>query len=184
MLVLLTDAQTNNAPFVTRTEAHERVVNQNRPKKLKMKNIQMRKYSTENNDKRTWLIPYMGNASFVAASALKQFGINSMVLPTNKENGYEIARRHIYTEVCHPLKGVVGDALGFLKEEAVKKGKKYVEENYLVVLPTTSGPCRFGKYKELLREFMDREGLQDVPVAGPSSETDYFDIPLPESLVH
>jgi predicted nucleotide-binding protein (sugar kinase/HSP70/actin superfamily) len=31
MLVLLTDAQTNNAPFVTRTEAHERVVNQTKP---------------------------------------------------------------------------------------------------------------------------------------------------------
>ena len=180
MLVLLTDAQTNNAPFITRTEAHERVVNQNKLKKIKTKNIQLRKYSTENNDKRTWLIPHMGSGSFIIASSLKQFGINAKVLPTNTEKGYEIARRHIYTEVCHPLKGVVGDALGFLKEEIEKKGKKYVEDNYLVILPTTSGPCRFGKYKELLREFMDREGLEEVPVAGPSSETDYFDVPLPK----
>jgi len=182
VLVLLTDAQTNNAPFVTRTEAHERVVNQNKLKKIKLADIQLRKYSTERNDKRVWMLPYMGDASFVGASAFKHFGINARVLPTNTERGYEIARKHIYTEVCHPLKGVVGDALGFLLGEVEKKGKKYVEENYLVMLPTTSGPCRFGKYKELLREFMDREGLQEVPVAGPSSETDYFDIPLPQKF--
>jgi len=181
-LVLLTDAQTNNAPFVTRTEAHERVVNQSKPKKLKLEKIRLREYSTENNDRRVWLIPYMGDSSFVAAAGLKHFGINSRVLPTNTEKGYEIARKHIYTEVCHPLKGVVGDALGFLNEEIEKRGKDYVEENYLVMLPTTSGPCRFGKYVEVLREFMDREGLAEIPIAGPSSEADYFDIPIPEKV--
>ncbi|MHC4459986.1 MAG: acyl-CoA dehydratase activase-related protein [Planctomycetota bacterium] len=181
-LVLLTDAQTNNAPFVTRTEAHERVVNQNKPRKLKLGGIRLREYSTENNDRRVWLIPYMGDSSFVAAAGLKHFGINSRVLPTNTEKGYEIARKHIYTEVCHPLKGVVGDALGFLNEEIEKRGKNYVEENYLVMLPTTSGPCRFGKYVEVLRDFMDKEGLAEIPIAGPSSETDYFDIPIPEKV--
>jgi len=178
MLALLTDAQTNNAPFVTRTEAHERVVNQTNISKLNIPNI--RRYSNDGTDTRTWLIPYMGDGSVAATSGLKHFGINSEVLPTNTERGYEVARRHIYTEVCHPLKGVVGDALGFLQQEIENKGKEYVEENYLVMLPTTSGPCRFGKYTEILRELLDREGLEKVPVVGPSSETDYIDIPLPK----
>lgn len=182
MLVLLTDAQTNNAPFITRTEAFERVVEQSKPKKLKTENIKIKSYSTETNDKRIWLIPYMGDASFIGTAVLKYFGIDSQVLPTNTQKGYEIARKHIYTEVCHPLKGVVGDVLGFLDREIKEKGKKYVEENYLVMLPTTSGPCRFGKYKEILREFADREGLEKVPIAGPSSTTGYFDIPLPEKF--
>lgn len=180
LLTLLTDAQTNNAPFVTRTEAHERVVNQSKQERLKIKGLRQTKYSADNNDNRIWLIPYMGDAAYVAVSALKHFGIDGKVLPTNTQRGYEIARKHIYTEVCHPLKGVVGDALGFLSEQVEKNGKKYVEENYLVMLPTTSGPCRFGKYTELLRIFMDREGLEEVPITGPSSETDYFDIPLPK----
>jgi len=180
LLTLLTDAQTNNAPFVTRTEAHERVVNQSKTKGLEIG--QLKRYSNDNTEKRTWLIPYMGDASFVAVAGLKHFGINSQVLPTNTQRGYEIARRHIYTEVCHPLKGVVGDALDFLKEEIERKSKGYVENNYLVMLPTTSGPCRFGKYIEILREFMDREGLEKVPVVGPSSETDYLDIPFPKGL--
>jgi len=182
LLTLLTDAQTNNAPFVTRTEAHERVVNQTKPKKLRIEDTRPGKCPTENNDQRIWLIPYMGDASHVAVSALKHFGINGRVLPTNTQNGYEIARRHIHTEVCHPLKGVVGDAMGFLNEQIERKGKQYVEDNYLVMMPTTSGPCRFGKYTEVLRILMDREGLGKVPIAGPSSETDYFDIPVPEKV--
>jgi activator of 2-hydroxyglutaryl-CoA dehydratase/predicted nucleotide-binding protein (sugar kinase/HSP70/actin superfamily) len=182
MLTLLTDAQTNNAPFVTRTEAHERVVDQIRPEKLKMESLQPRKHPVADNDLRIWLIPYMGDAAHVAVSALKHFGIDGKVLPTNTRKGYEIARKHIHTEVCHPLKGVVGDTLGFLNEQIEEKGRQYVEDNYLVMLPTTSGPCRFGKYTEALRIFMDREGLQNIPIAGPSSENDYFDMPVPEKV--
>jgi activator of 2-hydroxyglutaryl-CoA dehydratase/predicted nucleotide-binding protein (sugar kinase/HSP70/actin superfamily) len=180
MLVLLTDAQTNNAPFVTRTEAHERVVNQSRPRKLNFSKLTRR--AADESGKRAWLIPYMGNASYVAAAGLRYFGINSQVLPTNTQRGYELARKHIYTEVCHPLKGVVGDALAFLYEEMERTSRKNVEDNYLVMLPTTSGPCRFGKYTELVREFLGREGLGKIPVVGPSSEADYTDIPFPEGL--
>ncbi len=180
MLVLLTDAQTNNAPFVTRTEAHERVVNQSKPVKLRMQQLKIKTYDAT--EKRTWLIPYMGEASFIGAAGLRHYGVNSMVLPTATPRGDALARKHIHTEVCHPLKGVVGDAIGFLKEQIDKKGKQYVDEHYLVMLPTTSGPCRFGKYTELLREFLDREGLDKIPVAGPSSETDYFDIPMPKKM--
>ncbi len=180
LLTLLTDAQTNNAPFVTRTEAHERVVNQTKAEKVRIESLRPSRVSTENNDQRIWLIPYMGDAAHVAVSALKHFGIDGRVLPTNTQRGYEIARKHIHTEVCHPLKGVVGDTLGYLNELIEKEGRKYVEDNYLVMLPTTSGPCRFGKYVEALRIFMDREGMQKIPIAGPSSENDYFDIPIPD----
>jgi len=182
LLTLLTDAQTNNAPFITRTEAHERVVNQTKAEQVRIENLLPAKHSTDNNDRRIWLIPYMGDAAHVAVSALRHFGIEGKVLPTNTQRGYEIARKHIHTEVCHPLKGVVGDALGFLNEQIEKEGRRYVEDNYLVMLPTTSGPCRFGKYVEALRIFMDREGLQKIPIAGPSSENDYFDIPVTDKV--
>ncbi|MDI6448907.1 acyl-CoA dehydratase activase-related protein [Anaerobaca lacustris] len=180
LLVLVTDAQTNNAPFVTRTEAHERVVSESHPVAVDMKKLET--YSTNNYDKRTWLIPYMGDASYMGAAGLNHFGISSQVLPTDTPRGYEVARKHIYTEVCYPLKGVVGDAIGFLQEQIEKTSRREVEERYLVMLPTTSGPCRFGKYTELLQEFMRLEGLEKIPVVGPSSETDYIDIPLPQGL--
>ncbi|NIO20855.1 MAG: hypothetical protein GTN76_08985, partial [Candidatus Aenigmarchaeota archaeon] len=86
-------------------------------------------------EERTWLIPYMGDASFVGAAGLRHFGVNSIVLPTNTPRGYEIARKHIYTEVCHPLKGVVGDAIDFLQEEIERTSREFVESQYLVMLP-------------------------------------------------
>ncbi|HNY78285.1 MAG: acyl-CoA dehydratase activase-related protein [Sedimentisphaerales bacterium] len=180
LLVLVTDAQTNNAPFVTRTEAHERVVNESRP--VPVDATKLKGYSANSYNKRTWLIPYMGDASYMGAAGLNYFGISSQVLPTDTPRGYEVARKHISTEVCYPLKGVVGDAIGFLQEQIEKTSRQEVEDNYLVMLPTTSGPCRFGKYTELLQEFMRLEGLEKIPVVGPSSETDYIDIPLPEDL--
>jgi predicted nucleotide-binding protein (sugar kinase/HSP70/actin superfamily) len=180
LLVLLTDAQTNNAPFVTRTEAHERVVNQSRPVPLDIEKLKIHSGSTH--DQRIWLVPYMGDASYVAAGGLGHFGIEGRVLPTNTPRGYEVARKHVSTEVCYPLKGVVGDAIGFLQEQIEKTSRAFVENNYLVMLPTTSGPCRFGKYSEVVQHFMKLEGLEKVPVVGPSSETDYIDIPLPSGL--
>lgn len=180
LLVLVTDAQTNNAPFVTRTEAHERVVSQSRPVRLDLSKLQG--YAADSYDRRTWMIPYMGDASYVAAAGLRYFGVASDVLPTATPRGYEVARKHIYTEVCYPLKGVVGDAIGFLQDQIEKTSRRHVEENFLVMLPTTSGPCRFGKYTELLREFMRLEGLEKVPVVGPSSETDYIDVPTPRGV--
>jgi len=180
LLVLVTDGQTNNAPFVTRTEAHERVVSQSRPVRLDIDKLKI--HSSNSYDKRTWLVPYMGDASYMAVAGLKHFGIDGKVLPTNTPRGYEVARKHVSTEVCYPLKGVVGDAIGFLQEQIEQTSLQAVEDKYLVMVPTTSGPCRFGKYSEVVRHFMKVEGLEKIPVVGPSSETDYIDIPLPGGL--
>lgn len=181
LLVLVTDAQTNNAPFVTRTEAHERVVNQCKPRPLDQATIAIPK-PTLDAGKRVWLIPFMGNASYIGAAGLRHFGIESVVLPTNTPAGYELARKHIWTEVCYPLKGVLGDVLGFLRQQVDKDGLEVVRSRYLVMLPTTSGPCRFGKYTEMVRHFLEQEGLGDIPVVGPSSENDYIDIPFPPRM--
>lgn len=178
MLSLLTDAQTNNAPFVTRCEAYERVVQQSIPNELNIKVIKRRFYPKEENQERVWLIPYMGDGSFVISAACKYFGIKSHVLPTKTKLGYKIATRHINTEVCYPLKGVTGDTLSFLKEKAEEKGLKYVNKHYLILLPSADGPCRFGKFGEVVREFANKEGFEDVPIVGPSSGNDYADIPI------
>jgi len=122
------------------------------------------------------LIPFMGIGSRVAAACLRHFNIEAIVLPTNTRQGYELARKHIHTEVCHPLKGVVGDLLGFLAQETQRYGREAVTSRYVFILPTTDGPCRFGKYRETVRFFLDDEGYADLPIAGPTTQTDYLDI--------
>ena len=34
------------------------------------------------------------------------------------------------------------------------------------MMPTTSGPCRLGKYAEVVREFLDNEDMHEIPVMG------------------
>lgn len=126
--------------------------------------------------KRTWMIPYMGDASFAAAATLRYFDVAAQVLPTDTKRGFELAQKHIQSEACYPLKGVTGDTLDFLEKKIKEKGKKFVEDNYLIIMPTTCGPCRFGKYQETMRHFMDEEGLEKVPIGGPTTTTDYSDI--------
>jgi predicted nucleotide-binding protein (sugar kinase/HSP70/actin superfamily) len=118
----------------------------------------------------------MGISSRIAAACLRHFNIDAMVLPTYTREGYELARKHIHTEVCHPLKGVTGDVLAFLHAEKDKLGQEAVEQKYVFILPTTDGPCRFGKYRETVRFFMDDEGFARVPITGPTTQTDYLDI--------
>jgi predicted nucleotide-binding protein (sugar kinase/HSP70/actin superfamily) len=118
----------------------------------------------------------MGISSRIAAACLRHFNIDAMVLPTNTREGYELARKHIHTEVCQPLKGVVGDVLGYLYGEKDRLGQEAVERKYVFILPTTDGPCRYGKYRETVRFFLDEEGFGKVPIAGPSTKSDYLDI--------
>jgi len=183
LLTLLTDAQTNNAPFVTRMEAHEQVVDTSMRVKACPDFVStLRRSKKEDLLEREWLVPYMGDGSYIVSAVLHHFGIDSRVIPTNTSEGRGVADKHIHTEVCYPLKGVVSDVLGFLASEADKHGRNYVNSKYLVMLPAAGGPCRYGKYRELLRIFMDEEEFSGVPIEGPSSEQDYTDIPLPKGV--
>ncbi|PNR95787.1 acyl-CoA dehydratase activase-related protein [Petrotoga sp. 9PWA.NaAc.5.4] len=185
-LHLVTDAQTNNAPFVTRAEAHERVVRKSTPRTdLQLKDFVL--FPNGQKDKlklgqRLWLIPYMGEASNLGKAILKHCGIEARVLPTATVKTKEAADRFITTEVCFPLRGVVGDAMATLEEIAKEKGKKWINDNIVIFLPTTSGPCRFGKYGEVLKIFLHKEGMDNIPIISPSVDTGYLQIEAPEQF--
>lgn len=186
-LHLVTDAQTNNAPFVTRAEAHERVVKKATPKT----DLDLTNFVLFPNGKHTkqlklgdklWLIPYMGEASNLGVSILKHYGIESKVIPSATPKSKEYSDRFITTEVCFPLRGVVGDVMAELEELAEKKGKKWINENIVLFLPTTAGPCRFGKYGEVIKIFLKQEEMEGISLISPSSDVGYFDIEIPEQL--
>ena len=184
-LHLVTDAQTNNAPFVTRVEAHERVVAKARPRRnLEISDFTL--FSTKNEGQRQgnriWLIPYMGESSRFGAALLRHFGVSSQVLPTNTTHCREWANRFITTETCFPLRVIVGDILSHLDQLTRSKGSDWVRDRCLVFLPTTSGPCREGKYGEVLKIFLSQLGYPDLPVLGPSSEEGYADFISPDTV--
>ncbi len=177
-LHLMTDAQTNNAPFVTRAEAHQRVVKRHKS----AGDIPLSRFSflpvqkKIEGSKRRWLIPYMGEVSPIAAAAARHYGIDTRVLPTDTPESREAANRLIRMETCFPLKGVIGDVISSIEGLVEDIGAKKVQEDYLVFLPTTSGPCRFGKYVEALRLFLEEQGLGGIPIISPHAAKGYLDM--------
>lgn len=177
-LHLMTDAQTNNAPFVTRAEAHQRVVEKHKSTgdiPLSHFSFMPAKKKIEAG-KKHWLIPYMGEVSSIAAAAARHYGIDTRVLPTNTPQSREAANRLIQMETCFPLKGVIGDVASAIEELVENVGPQKVQEDFLVFLPTTSGPCRFGKYVEALQLFLEKQGLGGLPIISPHSGKGYLDM--------
>lgn len=186
-LHLVTDAQTNNAPFVTRAEAHERLVKKATPKtNIDLTNFVLFPNGKHNKQlelgKKLWLIPYMGEASNLGVSILRHYGIESKVIPSATPKSKEYSDRFLTTEVCFPLRGVVGDVMAELEEMAKEKGKKWINENIVLFLPTTAGPCRFGKYGEVIKIFLRQEGMEGIYLISPSADVGYFDIVVPEQF--
>jgi activator of 2-hydroxyglutaryl-CoA dehydratase/predicted nucleotide-binding protein (sugar kinase/HSP70/actin superfamily) len=221
-LHLVTDAQTNNAPFVTRAEAHERIVlrsalsdkresfspkaepnlSENAVSKAGAapslpcrgampgaattpatkrpsfsQNGITRTRQTGWGQERCWLIPNMGDGSRIAAAFLRHRGIAARSIPTDTPAARERGAALIKTETCFPLKGVVGDVMAFLDELADELGgREQVGATCLLALPTASGPCRFGKYAEVLRILLDQQGFETLPILCTSCDDAYLDI--------
>ncbi|MDO9509104.1 MAG: acyl-CoA dehydratase activase-related protein [Thermovirgaceae bacterium] len=174
-LHILTDAQTNNAPFVTRAEAFERVVSGWRPRETPMSLFSFARKRPDVTGGRRWLIPSMGNSSLLAAATCRHWGLDALTASTATPEAREAADRLISTETCFPLKGVIGDIISHLEREAREKGQDRVNEEYLVLLPTTSGPCRFGKYAEVMGITLDSLGFGGVPILSPTTANGYMD---------
>ncbi len=67
----------------------------------------------------------MGEASNLGVSILRHYGIESKVIPSaTPPKSKEYSDRFLTTEVCFPLRGVVGDVMAELEEMAKEKGKK------------------------------------------------------------
>ncbi len=175
LLQLVTDGQTNNAPFATRIEAQERVISLYRRSKTPRLESLFPVREPPRPD-RTWIVPYMGDISRLGAALLRHIGQPALCPPTATAASLAWADRVVMAENCLPLRGVVGDVLAFV-DEARRRGEE-PPDRFLVFLPTTCGPCRMGRYGEVLSIALERFGFGDIPVAGPSTATGYRDFPL------
>lgn len=185
LCLLQTDAHENNAPFKTRWEAVQDVVKEHEAGKVPPEVFKLNPVVFHDDKKdleqRVWVFPFMGPASYTGVSALKPFGIEGIVAPTNTPEAQEFARKHVTTEACMPTKGVVGDIIAQLYK--MHESGMDVNKDAAVLLPSAQGPCRFGQYRVILRKFLDKEGFDNVPIISPMSVNDYADIPIEHSLI-
>jgi len=122
-------------------------------------------------DPRVHLIwPSMGDLSTEAmnVASLRQ-GIHSTHLPLPDVHSTQLARNVASGKECIPALLVLGSILKFFSEVDPRSG----EDIYLVMVPSTLGPCRTGQYHVFFDRLFEEMGWKNVVLLVAGSENSY-----------
>ncbi len=113
-------------------------------------------------------IPQMSfEMSYLVAAAFRSVGIDAMPSPDSDEHTLELASRYTTGEECLPQRVILGNLLKVINANGFEAGKT------AYLLPTSSGPCRFGQYAPLIQKILREMGHEDVLVFSPTSSDGY-----------
>jgi len=127
---------------------------------------------------KTLYVPSMSDHAYPFCAALKRFGFNAEVIPEADEESLELGRRYTSGRECFPCVVTTGDMVKLCQSDSFDRQKA------MFMMPTTSGPCRFGQYSHAQRMVLETIGFSDVPILAPDQDrTDNFhgtlkDVPL------
>ena len=113
-------------------------------------------------------IPRMSTgAAGAMAAAFRSLGVDARISPRSDDVTLDLAARFTTGEECLPQRVTLGN---FLK---VIHSKDFDPAKTAFLLPTASGPCRFGQYAPLLRKILRELNYGEIPVFSPTSSDGY-----------
>ena len=114
------------------------------------------------------LIPSMGKlASETLGAVFRGLGYKAVVHPPSDEVILKLGRANTSCKECLPLLLTTGTLLNFIRNEK-KDGDILV-----YVMPTSSGPCRFGQYYIFMEDLVRKLGIPNVAMFSLTSENSY-----------
>ena len=126
--------------------------------------------SSEPMKDRILYFPFMCDAAYAIAAAVRSCGLNSDVLPMQDERDMELGRKYTSSRECFPMICTTGSFLKKLMEPGVDPKK------VSFFMPDHNGPCRFGQYNKFQRIVFNKLGFNDAQIISPSNTTAYEDI--------
>ncbi len=118
---------------------------------------------------RTLWIPLMSEASYLAAAAVRNRGIDARVIPSTNSETVALGRTVTTGRECYPAIITAGNMLKILETSR--------PEETAFFMATASGPCRFGRYCNFHRQVLEKKGYRNVPVLTATSSDSYSAIP-------
>lgn len=119
----------------------------------------------------TVLFPSMGRyASEAVAESINGSGIRSIALDVPSEETTQLARDIASGKECIPTLITMGSTLDYFKKNPPQKDKYY-----LVLIPSTTGPCRTGQYGpwfDRVFETLEWENVTTLPLSSDNSYTE------------
>ena len=135
-------------------------------------NITGEKIPIKNNPRVKMLLSNMGrlSAEMIGAS-IRGLGINAETMPVPDIYTLQMARNHTSGKECLPSHLVLGSVLKYLSSEKYRK-----DEIYLLLVPTTTGPCRTGQYFVFYENLFKDLRMENVVVFTLDSDNSYNEL--------
>ena len=114
------------------------------------------------------LISGLGPGSELLAAAFQGLGLRAEVLPEPDGSMLKLGRRYTSGKECVPMCLTLGSLLARLESE------RQTRNRFIVLMPSTRGPCRFGVYNLLDRITLERLGWTDRVRFFSPLDADYF----------
>jgi predicted CoA-substrate-specific enzyme activase len=100
------------------------------------------------------------------AAAARHVGINAEALPPMTEEDLKLGKGNTLCKECLPMHLTTGALLSYLKRRPEGEVTVYF-------MPTTEGPCRFGQYREFMKNMIRKQGVRDLAFVSLSSDDSY-----------
>ncbi len=113
------------------------------------------------------LIPPMGPEAAALHAALRGFGVDAEVLPRATVDTIRLGRRHTSGKECLPMTVTAGSLLERIQQEPGRL--------FTFFMPGSSGPCRFGMYRQLHQMILSRLGEAGRVGIWSPPDSDYFE---------
>lgn len=124
-----------------------------------------------NDDRRssgkTIFVPYMCDHAYALAAAMRAYAMDAEVLPPPDDETLADGLAQGRGRECMPCFTVIGDVLRRARQPGFDPARA------ALLLPTTAGPCRFGQYRALVRDILDRRGLAAIEILSPTAANSY-----------
>jgi len=114
-------------------------------------------------------IPRMCDHAHILAAALRNRGVDAIVMPESDNKTLKEARLHTSGKECLPAQVTVGDMLKTIKSP------DFDPDRAAFFMASGTGPCRFGQYYKLHRIVLDDLGLGNIPIYSPNQGRSLYD---------
>ncbi len=172
MLVLELDEHGADAGYLTRLEAFADVIAANETKTVPRFSVKSKLMNGEGLEGTTLWVPAMHEAgSALVAASLRRNGIPAQPLPAETDESFVRGRGSTRGGECLPCPATLGSFLDTVKKAGGGPGE------HALLMPTASGPCRFGQYCTQNRLALDDEGWDPVRIVSWTSSNNYAGLP-------
>ncbi|MBN2497730.1 MAG: hypothetical protein JXR96_24260 [Deltaproteobacteria bacterium] len=170
-LALELDEHGADAGYMTRIEAYFDVLRRNHSEPSVRPRFVPE--PTKMRDRIIWIPPLHPVNTPLFAAAFRRHGYEAQPLPPEDKETFELGRSLTRGSECLPTCLTLGAFIKAVRESGLPP-RRHAE-----FMPTAEGPCRFGQYRTLHRQALDKIGMREAALLSPSSYNSYQGIDEP-----